>query len=139
MADLATITAVRPTSDTTTAKVTYGATVAAGQCLYLDTSDNEYKLAISDSGSATTTTANASAIAMTPGVDGGYGIIATGGSIILVGTTAAVGEQYMVSNTAGGIAPDADIGAGDYVTQIGVATTTTTLKLNFNATGITHA
>lgn len=139
MADLSGITAVRPTADTISTRVTYGATIAAGQLLYLDSSDNEYKLALSDSGSATTTTANASGIAITPGVDGGYGYIATAGTVFLVGTTMAIGEQYMLSNTPGGIAPDADIGTGDYVTQCGVATTANLLRLGFYASGITHA
>lgn len=136
MADLATITAVRPTSDTVIELVVYGATISAGQCVYFDTSDSEYKLADSDN---TSTTASVKGVAITPGVDGGYGYIAKKGSIVLVGTTAAVGETYYVSNTPGGIAPDADIGTGDFISRIGTASSATQLALDLSATGITHA
>lgn len=136
MADVSGITAVRPTSDTTTRKVAYGATVDEGNLLYLDTSDNEYKLAESDGTSAV---ANASAIAMTPGVDGGYGIVATDGTVVLVGATLSIGESYAVSTNAGEITNQAGIGSGNYVTNVGIGVTATNLKLNFDATGITHA
>lgn len=135
MAALSGITAVRPTSDTQVSKVVYGATVSAGNPLYLDTADNEHKLADNNASAAT---AAAKGIAVTPGVDGGYGYIATGGSIILVGTTMAVGETYYVGPTAGEIIPDADLTTGHNVTRLGTAETTTQLKLAIEATGITH-
>ena len=90
MADLGSITAVRPTQDTVKSDVVYGATVAVGDSVYKDTADNdEWKLADADS-SAITAGSGGIGVAMTAGVDGGYGIVATGGSIILVGTTMAV-------------------------------------------------
>jgi len=135
MADLASITAVRPTSDTVSQKVTYGATVSAGQTVYLDTTDNEYKLA----GATSTTLAKVKGVAITPGVDGGEGYIATDGSIILVGTTMGVGEHYVASATAGGIAPEADLTTGNICTDIGRASSATTLRLSIAATGILHA
>ena len=39
MADLAGITAVRPTADTQTSKVVYGATIPAGEPVYKDAAD----------------------------------------------------------------------------------------------------
>jgi len=76
---------------------------------------------------------------MTPGVDGGYGIIATSGSIILVGTTMAIGETYYAGATAGEINPDADVTTGWYVSRLGTAASATQLDLSIKATGITHA
>jgi len=135
MAALSSITAVRPTSNTQFAKVVYGETIAAGQPVYLDSADSKYKLADANLSAATATVRG---IAMTPGVDTGYGIIATSGSIILVGTTAAVGETYYCGATAGAINPDADVTTGWYVTRLGTAATTTQLDLAISATGITH-
>jgi hypothetical protein len=135
MAALASINAVRPTSGTGLRVVFYGATISAGQSLYLDSATNKYKLADSN---ASATTAAAKAIAMTPGVDGGYGVIAESGGIILVGTTMAVGETYYVGATAGTIIPDADLTTGDYVTRLGTASSTTQLELSIQATGVLH-
>jgi hypothetical protein len=135
MADLSSITAVRPTATTTKIDATYGATIAAGQSVYKDTADGDkWKLADADN---TTVTAGSGGvgIAMTPGVDDGKGIIATGGSVILVGTTMAVGTTYIVSDTPGGIKPTADAASGDNVTLLGNAATTTQLDITAVATG----
>lgn len=134
MAALTGITAVRPTINTTFAATPiYGATVAVGQCLYQDATDSQWKLADSN---ASATIAAAKGIAVTPGVSGGYGIVATGGSIILVGTTAVVGTTYNVGATAGTIVPNADLTTGDYVTTLGVASSSTQLDLAISASGI---
>jgi len=135
VADLATITAVRTTADTTKSDVTYGATIAAGQTVYKDTADSDkWKLADCDN---TTATAGSGGIgiAVTPGIDTGKGIVATGGSIILVGTTMAVGTNYVVSDTPGGIKPTADQATGDYITNLGNAATATQLDITAVVTG----
>lgn len=134
MSDLASITAVRPTANTTTRIVQYGATIAVGQPVVL--SGTKYVLADADASAAL---AAATAIAMTPGVDTGYGIVATGGSIILVGTTMTVGETYIASDTAGGIKPNTDRATGDFVTKLGTAASATQLDLGIQATGIESA
>lgn len=137
MAALTGITAVRPTSSTTlSGPVLYGATISAGQSVYLDASDNKYKLADAN---ASSTTADVKGVAVTPGVDGGYGYVAIGGAIVLVGTTMAVGETYYVGQTAGTIVPDADLTTNDYVSRIGTASSTTQITLYIRATGIQHA
>ena len=137
MADLGSITAVRPTATTVTQQVTYGATIAAGQCVYLDTNDNEYKLADSD---LTAITAAAKGIAITPGVDAGKGLIAKAGSIILVGTTMVIGETYLASKTAGGIMPVADAATGTpWITYLGNAASATQLDIILKATANVHA
>lgn len=137
MAALSGITAVRPTANTVSSQpVLYGATIAAGVPVYLDTTDNEHKAADND---ASVTTAKVVGITITPGVDGGYGYIAKQGSIILVGTTMAVGTSYYLGSTAGEIVPEADLGTSDYVTKLGTAATATQLDLDIKATGILKA
>jgi hypothetical protein len=131
MADLSGITAVRPTALTQTRIVKYGATITAGQPIVL--SSGKYVLADAN---ASLALAAAEGIAMTPGVDNGFGVMAFGGSIILVGTTMVVGETYLVSPTAGAIMPNADRATGDYVTRLGTASSTTQLDLSIQATGV---
>lgn len=136
MAALSSITAVRVTNNTNVVNGQYGATISAGQPVYRDPADNKWKLADAN---ASATTANARGIAVTPGVSDGYGLVATKGSIVLVGTTMAVGETYYVGPTAGEIIPDADLTTGDRVCRLGTAATTTQLDLSVEYTGITHA
>ena len=133
MADVSGITAVRPTANTEVRVVTYAETVSAGQPLYLNSSG---KYALADANNSATT-AEASAIAVTPGVLDGYGVVAIRGNIILVGATLTGGEAYIVSTTAGGIKPESDAKTtGDYITDLGRASSSTQLDLNFKATGI---
>lgn len=135
MADLTGITAVRPTANTRTQLVTYGDTVSVGHTVYLDADDNEWKRGDANSTSAI---ANITALAMTPGIDGGYGIVAIGGDVILVGVVGMVqGQSYVQSDTPGGIAPNSALTAGWFVSDVGRAASTTQLNLDFNPTGIT--
>ena len=133
MAALSGITAVRPTSTTNVEKVIYGATVAAGNPVYRDSADNEHKLTDANASAAA---AKCVGIAVTPGIDAGYGYIATGGSIILVGTTMVVGTNYDCGPTAGEIIPEGDLASNDYVTRLGTAATATQLDLSIVATGV---
>lgn len=136
MAALSGITAVRPTSTTilaTRGPVIYGSTNSAGQSAYLDAADSKYKLADSNASAAT---AAAVGIFVTPGVDTGYGYVATGGSIILVGTTMIVGTVYCVGATPGDIVPISDLTTGDRTTILGTAATATQLDLAIKASGI---
>lgn len=136
MPALSGITAVRPTSSTVTKQVVYGETIAVGQTLYQDSTNDRWKLADCN---ATAATAAIKGIAITPGVDGGYGIVATSGNVQLVGTTMAKGETYHVGQTPGTIVPDADLTTNDYVSRVGTAASATELALSILATGIQHA
>jgi hypothetical protein len=131
MSDLTGITAVRPTQLTQLRVVPYGATIAAGQPIVR--SGTKYVLADANASAAL---AAAEGIAMTPGVDNGFGVMAFGGNIILVGTTMTVADTYLVSPTAGGIMPNADRATGAYVTRLGVAASATQLNLSIEATAI---
>jgi hypothetical protein len=104
--------------------------VSVGQTLVYST--DKYVLADAN---ASAVLAAGEGIAITPGVNNGYGLMATGGSIILVGATLAVGKTYVVSDTAGGIMPIDDLSSGDYSTILGTASTATQLDLNIRASG----
>jgi hypothetical protein len=131
MADLSSITAVRPTSFTQVQTVQYGATISAGQAIVK--SGTKYVLADANASAAL---AAAEGIAITPGVDNGYGLMAFGGAIMLIGTTMVVGETYLASRTAGAIMPNSDRQTGDWVTRLGTASSATQLELTIQATGI---
>lgn len=127
------ITAVRPTPSTAVQNIIYGATIAAGQSLYLDGLDSKHKLSDANLSAAA---AAARAIAITPGVDNGSGLVAVAGNIILVGTTMLTGETYYAGPTAGQIIAASELTAGDSVTRLGTAATATQLNLDIVATGI---
>ena len=126
---------VDPDDDAVTRVVTAGATITAGQPVYLDPSDsNKAKTAVTTNA----TTANCAGIALHGASNGQDLRIITGGTVN-IGATVAVGEVYVLSDNAGGIAPDADNGAGDYVTILGIGTTTAKIKVNILVSGVAHA
>lgn len=136
MAALSGITAVRPTVNTVLiGPIEFGATIASGQGVYIDTADNKAKLA----GNASAALATLGGIAVTPGNSGSFGYIAVGGSVELVGATMAVGETYYAGATVGTIVPNADLSTGHYVSQYGTASSATKLDIALKATGIVHA
>ena len=116
--------------------VAYGATIAFGNALHLDTASNTYKPADSNN---TVTEGQLAAIALTPGVNGGYGIVAKTGTITFTGTTFVVGRTYFVGQTAGSIVPVADLTTNDWVQRVGTAVSADTLKLSIEVVGVQHA
>lgn len=56
---------------------------------------------------------------------------------ITIGATLAAGTAYYLSNTAGGICPLADVGTGEEVVLLGLASSTTVLNLDIQKTGVT--
>ena len=85
-----------------------GAVGTAGQSVYLDSTTSTFKLADAN---ASVLTAAAKGVLMVGGAIGQPAIVAIGGSID-PGFTVTVGEFYIVSATAGGIAPIADKATG---------------------------
>lgn len=127
------ITSVRPTANTVTGRpILYGATVAAGVPVYRLAADGEHYPADCDASAATR---DVKGIAITAGVDAGYGYIATGGNIILVGATMTVGAKYYLGPTAGEIVPFADLASADNVVELGTAISATELKIGIDNTG----
>lgn len=96
-----------------------GATGTPGQPVYLDTTTNTYKLTDGD----TDTESVCAGILIDSMVSGRPCLIAPPGAVIQIGATPVAGTIYVCSLTAGGIAPWADLGTGDYVMVlfIGVA------------------
>ena len=132
MADLSQTAAnvgLTSTSGATVSVVQAGEAITQGQPLYL--SSGKYYKADADAGSAE---AAAVAIALTPATTDEYLVVITAGRVDL-GATLTVGETYVVSGTAGAVAPIGDLATGDYVTHLGVAKAADALEINFNATG----
>lgn len=112
---------------------TAGATITAGKVVYLDAADNEYKLA--DTDSATEAVRSPAGIALNGASDGQPLVVLEEGPIT-IGATMTAGTVYYLSPNAGGIAPVADILAGDYPVIIGIATSTTVLNVNIQEAGV---
>jgi hypothetical protein len=134
MADL-TITAANVVSQagSTAARGTAGATITAGQMVALDPADGRYKLA--DNNSATAALRTPGGIAMNGAANGQPLAVHTGGPIT-IGATLTAGVVYYLSDTPGGICPVADLASGEYPTAVGIATSTSVLKVEINASGV---
>jgi len=115
---------------------TAGATVTAGQVVYLDSSDNKYKLA--DCDSATAAVRSPAGIALHASLNGQPLTVLTRGPITIGGTIAA-GVAYYLSPNAGGICPVADLASGDYPTVLGMGASTTVLTVDIQESGVALA
>lgn len=133
MADL-TITAANVLAGSGAKKVngTAGASITAGQVVYLDSATNTYKLA--DTDSATAAARSPAGIALHASSSGQPLTICTQGPVT-IGATVAVGDVYYLSGTAGGLAPVADVAAGDYPCIIGICSSTTVLDVKIHEAG----
>lgn len=112
-----------------------GVTVTAGQSVYVDATSGKLKLADAD----VLASANALGIAENGGGAGQQISVVYEDDAFTAGATLVVGETYVVSTTAGGIAPLSDLAAGDFTTILGIATTAALLKLRVFAGGTARA
>lgn len=102
-----------------------GATIAATDVVYLDTTDSTAKLA----------TANASAssqavgMSLNGGATGNPVHVAGAGSRITVNAVLTKGVSYYLSATSGKLCPFADLTSGKYVSLFGIADSTTVLAI----------
>jgi len=116
MADLSITAAnVRIGSDAVTQLVQFGEAVTPGQPVYI--SSSKYYKADADDGDKY----EATAIAMSHASADDYGLIQLRGSLN-IGATTVEGMVYVLSDTAGGVKPTADLATGDYTTILMVAT-----------------
>jgi hypothetical protein len=113
-----------------------GATITAGQAVYLDSADRQYKLA--DSDSATAAVRGVRGIALNGAADGQPLSIQKGGDIT-IGGTLVDGETYVLSDTPGGIMPVGDLETGDYPTILGIAKSASVLNIKIVASGVAKA
>lgn len=133
MADLSVTAASVVTSSGNALDGTAGATITAGQVLYVDTADsNKLKLAQAD---GTALQATVAGIAL-HGAASGQPIRYQATGTINVGATLTVGQVYVVSATAGSIAPYSDLTSSDYVSVLGVATTAAILSMQIQNSGV---
>ncbi len=117
-------------SAVTVQTVQAGEALTQGQPVYL--SGGKYYKADADAGAVN---AAAVGIVMTPAATNVYFLMTITGATIDLGATLTVGETYVVSGTAGAIAPIADLATGDWVTIVGTATAADTIVLTMDATG----
>lgn len=113
-----------------------GATITAGQSLYSDATDsNKMKLADANASASTAAAIGISVHAALAGQPISY---ITGGDLGL-GAILTAGLIYVVSATAGAIAPAADLASGWYTTILGYATSTSNLRMALKSTGVVLA
>lgn len=105
---------------------TAGATITAGQPVYLDTADNKLKLA--DADGATALIRSVYGIALHASLDGQPLTVQKLGDLAF-GAILTAGEIYVLGDAPGGIMPKADLGAGDRVFVLGIAKSTTVMGL----------
>jgi hypothetical protein len=135
MADLAiTASAVLAGANATKASGTAGATVTAGQVVYKVAATGRYALA--DADHATAAVRQPAGIALNGASDGQPIDIITAGDLT-VNAVLTAGTVYYLSPSAGGIAPLADVLSGDDVVVIGIARSTTVLKVAIQIPGVT--
>lgn len=134
MADL-TITAanVVAASNATRDVGTAGETITAGKAVYLASTTNKWMLA--DSNSATAEARRATAIALN-GASLNQPVSVLKAGDVTIGATLTAGTAYYLSDTPGGICPVADVGAGEYVCQLGLAKSTTLLSVAIQFPGV---
>lgn len=134
MADLViTAASVLPGSGATIREVTWGATVTAGKVVVADPATGKWVLA--DNNHATAALRIAAGIALNGGADGQPGHVLTAGPVTL-GAVLTAGVAYYLSDTAGGIAPVADVGSGERSVLLGIATSTTVLDFDVQDSGV---
>lgn len=138
MADLSvTPASVGPVSgtpnDTQFGEGTAGATILAGQTIYIDTANsNVIKLADANAASPAYVVAG---VAM-HGASAGQPIKYAKAGKYTAGGTIVVGTVYVQSATAGGICPAADLASGHFTTVIGIGETAAYLRLVLATAGV---
>jgi len=102
---------------------TAGATLTAGQLVYLDSTASTIKLADAD---ASATTSNVIGITASGASSGQPVVIITEDDDLTVGGTLSMAAPvYCLSSVAGAICPTADIGVGEYPIVVFIAKSTT--------------
>lgn len=134
MADLSITPAnVLPRAGARTVRGTAGATITAGQAVYLDPADNRFKLA--DCDNASTNVRALAGIALN-GAAAGQPLTVQNGGDVTLGAVLTAGTTYYLSPNPGGIAPLGDLSAGDYPVIVGIAKSTSVLSVGILPAGV---
>jgi hypothetical protein len=104
-----------------------GATITAGQTVYKEAGTGLFKL--SDSNDAVVEKKAVYGIALHGSLTGQPLTIVRSDPAFIPGATMTLGTAYYLSETPGGIQPVADLGAGEQIVLLGIATSTTVLNL----------
>lgn len=102
-----------------------GATITQGQLVYLDQGSQTYKLAAA----STAATAVLAGIAATSAVSGQPIAVVTSGPAVTPGGTLTTGKPYCLGLTAGALILCSDEVASNYITFVGIATSTTKMVM----------
>jgi hypothetical protein len=132
MADISVTASAVQAADTNTIKVTgtSGAAITAGQAVYADPADS-YRIKPAQANSANPThVPNLVGVALNSAPGANQPVTYASDGNVLFNAVLTVGQAYVVSAaSAGGIAPYGDLAATNFVGVLGVATSTTNLKL----------
>lgn len=109
-----------------------GATLTAGQLVYVDPADLKAKLGDSDNPAASVRAIDGIAL---HGASNNQPLTVHYEGPITIGATLVPGTIYVASDTPGGIMPAADLETGDYVTIIGVAISASVLDVRIHNSG----
>lgn len=112
-----------------------GEAVTAGKVGYLDPATKKMRLA--DSNAVAVVARKGLGIFLNNAAADQPVTLQTGGKIDLGGGLTA-GATYFLSDTPGGLCPDADVGAGENVCMMGLAESATVLDLTIRAPGVTR-
>ena len=112
-----------------------GAVITAGQVVYKEASSGQWKLA--DNNNATVEARTPGGIALNGAAVGQTIQVAVSGDVT-IGATLVAGSPYYLSETPGGIQPQADmITVGEQINLLGLAKSTSVLSLRIQTPGVT--
>lgn len=131
MADLSvTASSVVPQAGATIKSGTAGEAISAGELVYLNTTTNTIDLADANALASAAVVGIAVCSAAT-----GQPVSFVSAGPVALGSILTAGAVYVLSSTAGGLAPVADLSSTEYTSIIGVASSATVLNVKINNTG----
>lgn len=132
-----TATSVLKGTGCTTQEGIAGASITAGQAVYMDSTDSDkIKLADADASTAAAAAVGISLHAATSGQPIEYAVAGN----VTFNAVLTAGKVYVVGGTAAGdINPVADLTTNWRTTVLGVATSTTNLRMLLYASGVSNA
>lgn len=122
-------------SDARTVQGIAGETITAGMAVYKAAATGKYMKADADGSGEVHT---AVGIALCGSALNQPIVVQTAGDITLGATLTANTAYYLSGAAAGGICPLADVGTGEYLQLIGIATSASVLRLSLLETGVAN-
>lgn len=134
MSDISiTAASVLPGADATISHRIAGATITAGQVVYLDKTDGRMKLADNNSGTAALRSPKGIAL---NGASNGQPLAVLEEGDITIGAAITAGVALYLSDTPGGICAVADLASGEYPTILGIAKSASVLAVKIQQSGV---